>query len=238
MEHIDNGLFIKEDRFEVLAILREIHKQRISMRITNEQRRFHARLLSVGADNIVFCCDQDQMNRPPGEPLKFEIESHDAKIEFSVQQVEPVQFSQQSAYMAQLPKALFYIQRRRQFRIITPSWRGFLCHAEHGGRRYVFPIHNLSAGGVGLRIDGVLPACIASGLQLKKAKLDLEEYGSFTVNMELVGVSEDYELDDDNREHCFWRLSWRFVNQSLAMERKLQSAVFALELDFNKRKRR
>lgn len=33
MEHSDNGLFIKRERFEVLAILREICKQRTPLRV-------------------------------------------------------------------------------------------------------------------------------------------------------------------------------------------------------------
>ncbi|CUY13529.1 Uncharacterised protein [Serratia marcescens] len=54
MEHSDNGLFIKRERFEVLAILREICKQRTPLRVENQQHRFQSLLLSVGPDNIVF----------------------------------------------------------------------------------------------------------------------------------------------------------------------------------------
>ena len=54
--------------------------------------------------------------------------------------------------------------------------------------------------------------------------------------MELVVVNDDQEADDNDQVVHFSRLSCRFLKLGLAMERKIQSAVFAFELDFNKRK--
>jgi hypothetical protein len=87
-----------------------------------------------------------------------------------------------------------------------------------------------------LRFDGPLPDFFQPGLQFKKAELDLGSYGSFKVNMELVVVNDDQETDDNDQMVHFSRLSCRFLKLGLAMERKIQSAVFAFELDFNKRK--
>lgn len=84
MEHSDSGLFIKRERFEVLAILREICKQRTPLRVESQQQRFQSLLLSVGADNIVFSGDENQPTID-GE-FTIVIESHDAKIEFAVGQ--------------------------------------------------------------------------------------------------------------------------------------------------------
>ncbi|MCX2958522.1 MAG: PilZ domain-containing protein, partial [Serratia symbiotica] len=103
---------------------------------------------------------------------------------------------------------------------------------------YQLRIQDLSAGGVGLRFDGQMPAFLLPGLLLKKAHLDLGSYGSFKVNMELVVVNRDQDVDDNGGVVHFSRLSCRFLKLGLAMERKIQSAVFAFELDFNKKKRR
>lgn len=86
MEHSDNGLFIKRERFEVLAILREICKQRTPLRVENQQHRFQSLLLSVGPDNIVFSGEEAE-NAIDGA-CTIVIESNDAKIEFSVGQAE------------------------------------------------------------------------------------------------------------------------------------------------------
>jgi c-di-GMP-binding flagellar brake protein YcgR len=237
VEHSDNGLFIKRERFEVLAILREVCKQRTPLRVESQQQRFQSLLLSVGPDTIVFSGEESEA--PLDGELTIIIESHDAKIEFSVWQ--PQQGDEQGVvtYSTRLPLELIYIQRRRQFRITTPHWRQFLCTGEYpDGTPYELRIHDLSAGGVGLRIDGPVPEFFQPGLLLKKAQLDLGSYGSFKVNMELVVVNDDQEVDDNEQVVHFSRLSCRFLNLGLAMERKIQSAVFAFELDFNKKKKR
>lgn len=235
MEHSDNGLFIKRERFEVLAILREICKQRTPLRVENQQHRFQSLLLSVGPDNIVFSGEEAE-NAIDGA-CTIVIESNDAKIEFSVGQAELTEHQGVQACSTRLPQELVYIQRRRQFRITTPHWRQFFCTGEYpNGAPYELRIHDLSAGGVGLRFDGPLPDFFQPGLQFKKAELDLGSYGSFKVNMELVVVNDDQETDDNDQVVHFSRLSCRFLKLGLAMERKIQSAVFAFELDFNKRK--
>lgn len=237
MEHNDNGLFIKRERFEILAILRDICKQRTPLRVVNQQQQFQSLLLSVGPDNIVFSGD-DADTRADGE-FTIVIESNDAKIEFAVGQPEFTDHLGVQACSTRLPKELVYIQRRRQFRVTTPHWRQFLCSGEYAdGTAYQLRIHDLSAGGVGLRFDGPLPDKLQPGLQFKKALLDLGSYGSFKVNMELMVINEDQELDDNDKPVHFSRLSCRFINLGLAMERKIQSAVFAFELDFNKKKKR
>ncbi|CAI0713135.1 flagellar brake protein [Serratia ficaria] len=237
MEHSDSGLFIKRERFEVLAILREICKQRTPLRVESQQQRFQSLLLSVGADNIVFSGDENQPTID-GE-FTIVIESHDAKIEFAVGQPQMTEHQGVAACSTRLPQELVYIQRRRQFRITTPHWREFLCTGEYpDGTPYQLRIHDLSAGGVGLRFDGEVPAFLQPGLLLQKAQLDLGSYGSFKVNMELVVVNADREVDDHDQVVHFSRLSCRFLKLGLATERKIQSAVFAFELDFNKKKKR
>lgn len=237
MDHSNNGLFIKQERFEVLAILREICKQRMPLRVQSRQLRFQSLLLSVGPDNIIFSAKDNEV--PIESELTIVIESHDAKIEFTVEQAELTEDQGVFSYLTRLPQELIYIQRRRQFRITTPHWREFLCIGEYpNGSPYELRIHDLSAGGVGLRFDGAVPEFLKPGLPLKKAQLDLGSYGSFKVNMELVVVNEDREVDVNEQVVYFSRLSCRFLNLGLAMERKIQSAVFGFELDFNKKKKR
>lgn len=147
MEHNDNGLFIKRERFEVLAILREICKQRTPLRVVNQQQQFQSLLLSVGPDNIVFSGDKAD-SVADGE-FTVVIESHDAKIEFTVGQPKFTDQLGVQVCSTCLPKELVYIQRRRQFRVTTPHWRQFLCSGEYAdGTAYQLKIHNLSAGGV------------------------------------------------------------------------------------------
>lgn len=129
MEHIDNGRFIKQERFEVLAILRDIYKQRTPLRVVNQQHEFTGQLLSVGADNIVFDCNAPE--QISGGKFSIVIENHDAKIEFSVDQAQLTEHNAMPVYEACLPKQLVYIQRRRQLRITTPYWREFFCNGEH-----------------------------------------------------------------------------------------------------------
>ncbi|MFI8416259.1 flagellar brake protein [Serratia sp. NPDC078593] len=240
MEQIDNGLFIKQERFEVLAILRDIYKQRTPLRIaTHQQQIFQSQLLSVGADSIVFHCHSDSVSA--SDEYRVVIESQDAKIEFLLEQAEVTQHQQVQAISARLPKQLMYIQRRRQFRITPPQWRAFLCSGHYpNGQPFQLRIHDLSAGGVGLRVDGAIPEGLHPGCVFSKAILDLGSYGSFKVNMELITLThEGVECEEEEgvmRE--FTRLSCRFVGISVATERKIHSAVFALELDFNKKKKR
>lgn len=236
MEHIDNGRFIKQERFEVLAILRDIYKQRTPLRVVNQQHEFIGQLLSVGADNIVFDCDAPE--QISGGKFSIVIENHDAKIEFSVDQAQLTEHNDMPVYEACLPKQLVYIQRRRQLRITTPYWREFFCNGEHSdGTPYQLRIHDLSPGGVGLRIDGAVPDYMQPGLVFNKAQLDLGDYGKFKVNMELIAVNQDHDIDEDQTHH-FMRLSCRFLKMGMLTERKIQSAVFAFELDFNKKKKR
>ncbi|MCP1065797.1 hypothetical protein M5G07_11165 [Serratia symbiotica] len=87
------------------------------------------------------------------------IKSHDAKIEFSVDQVQLTQHHSIQVWSTRLPQEMVYIQRRRQFRITTPHWREFFYSGEYtDGMPYQLRIHYLSAGGMGLRFNGQMPA--------------------------------------------------------------------------------
>lgn len=237
MEYSDNGLFIKRERFEVLAILREICKKRTPLRVERQRQQFQSQLLCVGPDNIVFTGDENEM--ATDSEITIVIERHDAKIEFSVDQAQSTQHQGVQVWSTRLPQEMFYIQRRRQLRITPPHWSEYFCSGEYpDGTLYQLRIHDLSAGGVGLRFDGQMPAFLLPGLLMKKALFDLGSYGIFKVNMELVVVNRDQDVDDKGGLVHFSRLSCRFLKLGLAMERKIQSAVFAFELDFNKKKRR
>lgn len=236
MEQVDNGRFIKQERFEVLAILRDVYKQKTPLRVARAKHHFQGQLLSVAADQIVFDCDA---NEPLSSgKLTIVIENPDAKIEFSIERTQLTKHNAVQAYVTRLPKQLIYTQRRRQLRITTPYWREFFCRGVCGdGTPYQLRIHDLSMGGVGLRIGGSLPACLQPGLVFNKAQLDLGDYGKFNVNMELIAVNDDREADEAQIPHLS-RLSCRFLNLNTLTERKIQSAVFAFELDFNKKKKR
>ncbi|HEI8864957.1 flagellar brake protein [Serratia sp. AKBS12] len=239
MEHTDNGLFIKQERFEVLAILRDIYKQRTPLRVANQQQQcFHSQILSVGADSIVFDCTNDSACAP-GE-YRVIIESQDAKIEFLLDQAEITQHQHIQAISSRLPKELVYIQRRRQFRITTPYWRQFLCSGNYpDGSPFQLRIHDLSVGGVGLRLDGPVPPCLESGVVFSKVQLDLGDYGKFKVNLELIAAGDErVECEETGDVKHFTRLSCRFVSTSVLTARKIHSAVIAFELDFNKKKKR
>ncbi|CAE1145924.1 flagellar brake protein [Serratia rhizosphaerae] len=240
MEQLNNGLFIKQERFEVLAILRDIYKQRTPMRIANQQQQFfYSQLLSVGAGNIVFDCSDCQ--QCTGGQLQVVIEGYDAKIEFLVDSAERIRHQENEAFSAQLPKELKYIQRRRQPRITTPYWRDFYCHGDcPDGSPLQLRIHDISVGGVGLRLDGEVPSFLHPGFMFHKVQLNLDSYGTFKVNMELLAISDDHDVspeDEEDNRH-FSRLSCRFTDVSPATMRKLQSAVYAFDLDFNKKKKR
>lgn len=118
MEHSDNRLFIKLERFEVMAILRDICKQRTPLRVDSQRQQFQSQLLSVGPDNIVSIGNKNEM--VTDSEITIVIESHDAKIEFSVNQVQLTQHQGIQVWLTRLPQEMIYIQRRRQFRITPP----------------------------------------------------------------------------------------------------------------------
>lgn len=126
------------------------------------------------------------------------------------------------------------IQRRNYFRITTPVWPPLLCRGELADKTpFQFEIKDISLGGLGLFTERDMSDVISPGDILENVEMDLDEYGFFCVDMQLVG-----QADSKGEVKVMKRLSFKFPALSASQERDLQQVIYELErLQIQKRKR-
>jgi c-di-GMP-binding flagellar brake protein YcgR len=82
---------------------------------------------------------------------------------------------------------------------------------------------------MGALMDAPPPENLIEGMRIPQVELDMEEWGHFTFDAQLIAISERRVVDGKNETVSTPRLSFRFLNVNPSAERTLQRIIFSLE---------
>ena len=158
---------------------------------------------------------------------QFHASPDGVRVEFSTVTPRRTEFEGRPAFEASFPEVLFYVQRREYFRVDTPVLDPCMCRGTlTDGERFVFEVHDVSLGGVGLRTSDERAAEIAMGMHLVDVELDLRAHGKLRVDLSLV-VLRFIDLPNGERRY---HLGMRFESLPGSTENSLQRYITQLEM--------
>lgn len=234
-----NEQFLKQNPLAVLNILRDLHRDRIPVRVSWGTSQFISRILDVSPQALIIDYgSQEYENRTVqrAENITLSAETQGAKIEFTVPTLSQGQFLELPAFTMPVPPTLWFIQRREFFRISAPLHPVYYCKAKLADKSEIrFRLCDLSLGGMGALLDGTPPPQLKSGVMIPQLELDMGEWGKFHFDAQLISLSERKVVDGKNETISTPRLSFRFLNVSPAVERTLQRIIFSLEREARER---
>ncbi|GAA0495820.1 hypothetical protein GCM10009414_01160 [Tatumella terrea] len=225
---------LRNDRFELVAILRTLLKEKHRLSLSSEEGH-DFELLRVESSRVYLSLPQADFTLPA--TLELSAEGREAKIIFTLNAVREEQTAAGTILTGDLGDEFNYFQRRINLRVPLPLWKNFTLTLPLSGfsAPQPFIIYDFSVGGLGVYTPNPLSQKIKVGSVFKKALLSLGEYGEFKANIEIIALNE---LEEELPEYPGYqqRMSVRFTNLSLINQRNFQKIAYAFEVNF-KRKR-
>ncbi|RPH29225.1 flagellar brake protein [Buttiauxella warmboldiae] len=230
---INNDQFLKDNPLEIINVLRELQKRDAPISISWPGKQCISKILKVTDGSLIIdfsshAADNEALQH--ASKIKISAENHGAKIEFSLPQLQVTHYLNLPAFSSSLPSSLRFIQRREYFRIEAPLQATF-----HGSTKFddgipfIFPLRDISLGGVGALLDKELPTALQEGQCFEQVELDFASFGKLCLNMQLVTISERKIINRKNETVAVPRLGFRFLGVTPSQERQLQLIIFALE---------
>lgn len=157
-------------------------------------------------------------------------ETQSAKVEFTVEQLQQSEYLQLPAFITVPPPTLWFVQRRRYFRISAPLHPPYFCQTKLADNSTLrFRLYDLSLGGMGALLETAKPAGLHEGMRFAQIEVNMGQWGVFHFDAQLISISERKVIDGKNETITTPRLSFRFLNVSPTVERQLQRIIFSLE---------
>ncbi|MCZ4058640.1 flagellar brake protein [Pantoea sp. LMR881] len=233
MKEADKEHYLKRGTLAVLGVMKDLLRFQTPIMVSFSRGQFISRMLAADEDRILFDLGSNNLDNDYAlqcNEIAISAETQGAKVEFSLDSLERVEFEGLPAFSAALPDLLWQIQRREFFRINAPLEPQFWCHSEWpDGKKTRFRLQDLSLGGIGVLVDESLPEDLKSGDSFKKLRVELGEYGQFEVGATLLHIGERSVVTSKNETRVTPRLSFRFTRIEPQQERQLQQVIFALE---------
>ena len=225
--------FLKQNPLAVLGVLRDLHKAAIPLRLSWNGGPLISKLLAITPDKLVLDFGsqaEDNIAVLKAQHITITAETQGAKVEFTVEQLQQSEYLQLPAFITVPPPTLWFVQRRRYFRISAPLHPPYFCQTKLADNSTLrFRLYDLSLGGMGALLETAKPAELQEGMRFAQIEVNMGQWGVFHFDAQLISISERKVIDGKNETITTPRLSFRFLNVSPTVERQLQRIIFSLE---------
>lgn len=149
------------------------------------------------------------------------------RVEFTTGTPRETRYEGLPAFVADFPDVLVCIQRREYFRVDAPVVDPFLCRGKlPDGESFLFEVHNLSLGGVGLRTADERVEALEVGTLLPDVELELTGHGKLSLDLQLVS-QRSTQMPNGSRRY---QLGFRYMSLPGSAENTLQRLITQLEM--------
>lgn len=228
-------------RREIVALLRQIAEknQLVRLLIKGESDVCMTSILHVDPDSDTVVLDRS-INREQNERIvaapkvMCETSLDKIRILFQLQNLGATQFEGGAALKASIPPTLIRLQRREYYRMPTPVTNPVRVTiplpAELGGSVAVFPLADISCGGVAI-LDSKQQLSTTIGDNYPNCRIELPEIGPVTTTLQIRN-SQDVELLNNKTNR---RIGCQFVDISRGSMAGVQRYITKLERERNAR---
>jgi c-di-GMP-binding flagellar brake protein YcgR len=228
-------------RREIVALLRQIAEknQLVRLLIKGESDVCMTSLLHIDSDSDTVILDRS-INREQNDRIvaaskvMCETSLDKIRILFQLQNLGAATWEGSAALRASIPATLIRLQRREYYRMPTPVTNPVRVTiplpAELGGGTAVFPLADISCGGVAI-LDNKLQLSTTMGDDYPNCRIELPEIGPVTTTLQ-VRNSQDVELLNHKTSR---RIGCQFVDISRGNLAGVQRYITKLERERNAR---
>lgn len=228
-------------RREIVALLRQIAEknQLVRLLIKGESDVCVTSLLHIDPDSDTVILDRS-INREQNDRIvaaakvMCETSLDKIRILFKLQDLRATDWEGSGALRAGIPATLIRLQRREYYRMPTPVTNPVRVTiplpAELGGGTAVFPLADISCGGVAI-LDNKLQLSTTIGDNYPNCRIELPEIGPVTTTLQ-VRNSQDIELLNHKSNR---RIGCQFVDISRGSMAGVQRYITKLERERNAR---
>lgn len=231
--------FLKSNPLAVLGVLRDLHKAQVPLRISWNSGQFISKILLVTPDTLIMDFGSqvaENIAVKNAQNITITAETQGAKIEFMLETLPDGEYQQLPAFISPLPQSLWFVQRRKYFRISAPLHPPYYCTAQlPDNSKLRCRLYDLSLGGMGVLLETAPPENLQEGMQFSHMEVNMGQWGIFHFDAQLLSISERVIVASKNETVTTPRLSFRFLNVGPAMERELQRIIFSLEREERER---
>lgn len=232
--------FLKQNPLAVLGVLRDLNKAAIPLRISWNGGQLISKILAITPDKLVLDFGsqaEDNIAVLKAQHITITAETQGAKVEFTVEQLQQSEYLLLPAFITVPPPTLWFVQRRRYFRITAPLHPPYFCQTKLADNSTLrFRLYDLSLGGMGALLETAKPAELHEGMRFAQIEVNMGQWGVFHFDAQLISISERKVIDGKNETITTPRLSFRFLNVSPTVERQLQRIIFSLEREARKKR--
>ncbi|MDR3353283.1 MAG: flagellar brake protein [Zoogloeaceae bacterium] len=220
---------------EIIFVLRAAMQKGIMMTVFFDAGHsfFLSSILAVEREGIVIDCGshaQTNQRALKATRLACTLNVDQVKVQFALNSISACTFDGRSAFASALPERLLRLQRREYFRIPAPLLHAPRCEIDLPGSagemtRVEFPLVDLSAGGLSLRVPPAYGAHFGRDTLLDSCFLSLPENGTLRVCLS-VCMAQEITLTSGQ---CFLRAGCEFINAPRSLPTTVQRYIIALE---------
>jgi flagellar brake protein len=232
-EERENGTdFGLRDPLEIGTFLRYLATRQDFLTVDCGNGQIVTRLLDIDTKSKTLIFDYGAIEREnravlSAHKLLFGASPNGVKIEFTTGMPREISYDGSAAFEVELPQVLFRMQRREYFRAQTPMLEPYFCSgALPEGQPFRLEMHDLSLGGVALRMPDECIANLEIGLTLKDVVLHLWNQGTVTLDLQLVSA----RFATVPKGGKLFILGFRFLSLPAQAEKMLQQLIAQLEI--------
>jgi flagellar brake protein len=230
-----------ESRREIIALLRGIGEknQLIRMLIHGEGDVCVTSILDVDPDSnslVLDCSINREQNQRilVAKKVGFETTLDKIRILFKSERVEEVQYEGSAAFRIDIPETMIRLQRREYYRMATPVSNPVRVTiplpAELGGGTAVFPLADISCGGIAI-LDNKLLLGNTIGHNYPNCRIDLPDIGTVMTTLQIRNSLDMTLLNAKTNR----RLGCEFIDISRGNLANVQRYITKLERERNAR---
>jgi c-di-GMP-binding flagellar brake protein YcgR len=227
----DHERFARHTPSEISIVLRNLVQRRDMLTVTSGKGQIVTQLLEVDVRGarIVFDwggVESDNRALLEARQLYFKGAPDGVRVEFTTQAARAVTHEGRQAFEVSFPEKLYQFQRREYFRVPTPILDPFYAKGAFAdGDSFRYEVHDLSLGGIALRMDTPRLAETELGTVFNDVVLHLGPGAALPVDLELVSPRTVTTPRGDVR----YVVGFRFVQLSGAAENVLQRLITRME---------
>ncbi len=229
--------FAIHNHVEIVHVLNELAKHRVLVNLqTQEGVGLVTSVLYVSGDRKYVCIDvskDEAINQKivDSKRVSFETQS-EVKVRWHSAHLQLVSMNDGLAFAMHVPAVIERIQRREYFRLPTPQGANVLiCKipVEEGADQMLeYPLHDMSAGGIGLTCRGALPELFAQGAVLEGCSIDFPGIGRVPFKLRVCGTWKSTETRSGEQLH---RIGLQFIDLSRGASNVIQRHMIQLEAE-------
>ncbi len=235
--HETNSPFAIHNHMEIVRVLSDLAKHRVLVNLTtHEGTTLVTTVLYVSGDRKFVCIDvskDEAINQKitDSQSISFETQS-EIKVRWHSTHLQLVAATDGLAFSMHIPSVIDRIQRREYFRLPTPQGgSAMICRIpveEDSDEMFEYPLHDISAGGIGLTCRGELPDIFSQGAELSGCSMDFPGVGRVPFKLRVCGIWKSTETRSGEQLH---RIGLQFVDLSRGAANVVQRHITQLQAE-------